>query len=645
MRLKRLQVRDFLSLKDVALDFGADPLAVIVGPNGSGKSNVVRALSVLRNALSRVTATENDAPLFSLESLRGEPLEIRAHVELDADWELALMRTFMQAVLVTQASKEGLVTNVGQEIAWLENHVTVATLKPLFEGTLVLRTSQDEPRAFDLFYEFNIEGAPFTVILDHYSQVRGAIVYTDSSSVTSTGNERAIQVLRQGGSIVERSEFVLGQILRSENGATFLELEGPYHRPVPRSVSTFRDQMDSQPFDDQRRYDLADVWRVILENSLAIIDDSRSQPQRMFPVDELVGPPPDQLADVSQLGLFLFRLKNRGGAAKARLAAINDFLAEFAGWRVDAYLGEAGHSPAASRDTPVKVVVGRDGVEIDLHLAGGGVTELLVLACHLIEAERRVVVMDEPGRNLHPSMQRRLMSFIKASGAQAILVTHSPDLVPADANGVASIYRFEFRHGRTHAHEFSGVDSVPERFYNVDLASTSHIRQLLFSAGVILVEGDTELGSLTHWFDEAAAREGTETLLERNIAMTVVGGSPGFPRFVKFLDAFGIPWAAVCDGHALRERGLKTLFVEPGNPDDFDTVKAAARTSGILTLARSWQDSIEATLEAAIGSTRYREIERQHRSKVMAGLAVARSVECPEDVVELFRELVGRIDS
>lgn len=45
--LKRLQVRDFKSLRDLEVEFGR--LTVLVGANGCGKSSVLQAVEAVRN--------------------------------------------------------------------------------------------------------------------------------------------------------------------------------------------------------------------------------------------------------------------------------------------------------------------------------------------------------------------------------------------------------------------------------------------------------------------------------------------------------------------------------------------------------------------------------------------------------------------
>jgi len=47
MRVRRLRIKNFLSIRDVDLELGK--LSVFVGPNSSGKSNIVRALQLLTN--------------------------------------------------------------------------------------------------------------------------------------------------------------------------------------------------------------------------------------------------------------------------------------------------------------------------------------------------------------------------------------------------------------------------------------------------------------------------------------------------------------------------------------------------------------------------------------------------------------------
>jgi len=79
----------------------------------------------------------------------------------------------------------------------------------------------------------------------------------------------------------------------------------------------------------------------------------------------------------------------------------------------------------------------------------------------------------------------------------------------------------------------------------------AHVRGLLFAAAVILCEGATEVGALPRWW-QAARSFGLRDPEMANIAVVDVGGHRGFGAYVRYLDAFGIPWAIVADGPALR---------------------------------------------------------------------------------------------
>lgn len=80
--LKRLQVRDFKSLRELDVDFGR--LTVLVGANGCGKSSVLQAVDVLRDSVLGVTNGFN-AELVSWSTGSTKPVPaIFAEVEDDS---------------------------------------------------------------------------------------------------------------------------------------------------------------------------------------------------------------------------------------------------------------------------------------------------------------------------------------------------------------------------------------------------------------------------------------------------------------------------------------------------------------------------------------------------------------------------------
>jgi len=93
--------------------------------------------------------------------------------------------------------------------------------------------------------------------------------------------------------------------------------------------------------------------------------------------------------------------------------------------------------------------------EVSLRYSGAGTWEALVLSALLVlarEGGSGLLVLDEPALNLHPS-RRVLAEVIRAAraGAQAVLVTHSPYLVPVpeDISDLGRISRFRLEAGST----------------------------------------------------------------------------------------------------------------------------------------------------------------------------------------------------
>ncbi len=63
--------------------------------------------------------------------------------------------------------------------------------------------------------------------------------------------------------------------------------------------------------------------------------------------------------------------------------------------------------------------------------SGAGVQEALLLSVLLVNADGKVVVLDESALNLEPTVQRRLLRRLRSPG-QRLVITHHADLVPVE---------------------------------------------------------------------------------------------------------------------------------------------------------------------------------------------------------------------
>lgn len=138
------------------------------------------------------------------------------------------------------------------------------------------------------------------------------------------------------------------------------------------------------------------------------------------------------------LPLRLFRLKNgtseqrvvyeRIGKAFGTLAPGRSFEVAFEPtWIED---DEGGQDACAILTVVINERVGTgDPLDVPIVATGAGVWEALVLAEALAATPDRVVALDEPALNLHPSWQHLVRSQVAECRGQVLLVTHSPELV------------------------------------------------------------------------------------------------------------------------------------------------------------------------------------------------------------------------
>ena len=237
--------------------------------------------------------------------------------------------------------------------------------------------------------------------------------------------------------------------------------------------------------------------------------------------------------------------------------------------------------------------------ERPVEFSGAGVQEALVLSTLMPTEPGRVAVLDEPAVNLEPTMQRRLISKLRGPG-QFLVITHSADLVPAvTAADLSRIVRLAptLRGSQVQRADLDAL-GAKESLSWLRLLEPTHVRALLFAAAVILCEGPTEVGALTRWWSDTASIRLRDPEAA-NIPIISVGGDSGFGAYVRYLDAFGIPWAIVADGPALRRnsrlakqlRSLKRLPPrQPRDDDDFVLWRKYWQRAGVMTVAEQFGD-------------------------------------------------------
>jgi ABC-type lipoprotein export system ATPase subunit len=663
------------------------------------------------------------------------PAIVRLEVEFATPDEREHLATFLRAAILCTLLDE---TNrdPGIKLAlshWVETEIVDDKLTPLFAGTLVLRHVGMPHLSWDVSYEFTHGGENYSWLLATrgFSQsiVRVASEHAGLSNIAPKQLKECLLGIPSNtpqtnplpdplpefdfGSLCPTDSAGMTAItIRTGTGSFDVELQ-PFRRAsellgIP-SVST----------GGQQAFALAHVLSMLLDDGMITLGEQfrglgigGTPPQQAGPYswEALVSPLRSRAPWV--LPMRLFELKNGNPSQRAKYQAIQKMFTELAPGRsfdvkfqaIDleamspsilgtgqlALFPPAGSEENSPRSRPgaaVTIVVDRtakadlhpDDLPIQLH--GGGTWEVLVIAEALVEAEGRFVILDEPALTLHPTWQRALRSRIQTAQGTFLVVTHSADLVPMEsASQLTQLVRIENESGATQAHRFpNGLPNEDVARVVKEFSLSTDAVSLLFARGVVLLEGETERGTLPKWFASCHATGSDMAPDDLDLAFFSVGGDKNFRTLVSVLQALTIPWVLVCDGAIFDVRKHPHIFEQvltahvpidelksylAGLDPDvskrvmdnavFDEEKALGRTHGVFTLAEGWttrakgtkpgtspdDESFEAFLERVAPGKLNDAEDAVGDSKVRMGLWIAENVTCPPEVSDLYLQII-----
>jgi hypothetical protein len=190
-----------------------------------------------------------------------------------------------------------------------------------------------------------------------------------------------------------------------------------------------------------------------------------------------------------------------------------------------------------------------------LRSEGHGLRELVVLLAAIYRPDWKVLIVDEPELNLHPSLTRLWMNLLRdeceASGRKAIVITHEPLLVdPQAADELRGLWLF--RPLRRPVTVFGAMQSPQVPKVDEDLrANPRLVPDLVFSPYPVLVEGDRDLAA----FQSAAHRLGSHFSVAQTDFIQC-GGTGGVARWLEIARDLDLDVLAVADLDALFSPGF-----------------------------------------------------------------------------------------
>lgn len=180
---------------------------------------------------------------------------------------------------------------------------------------------------------------------------------------------------------------------------------------------------------------------------------------------------------------------------------------------------------------------------------GAGALQVLYLLATSRGMKGSVVMLDEPGINLHPSMLQTVMDEAGSGEEnQTLIVTHLPDLLEYEAFGRNSDIVYVKNSGGTSSIRGSW-DNDKLKWWDKDRKNLRHQidTSVFFSNLAILVEGPSDKSVLSGVAEYKAGEDKNYDLARRNIVVVDVGGKGNFAKYAKLLDAYAIAYVILAD--------------------------------------------------------------------------------------------------
>lgn len=182
-----------------------------------------------------------------------------------------------------------------------------------------------------------------------------------------------------------------------------------------------------------------------------------------------------------------------------------------------------------------------------------------------------IIAIEEPESHLHPNAQRQLYSQLVEMSGIKVISTHSSYIAScAQLSEVVCLHKAGFD---TLVGVFDAEGLHKDDVRNVERQVVLSHGELFFSKAIILFEGETEAQALPIFAEKAFCMPAFNC----GVNFVGVGGYGFYAPFVRFAEAYNIPWYIFSDGEQDAINGVsravkKALRDESLNINDMDNI-------------------------------------------------------------------------
>ena len=165
-----------------------------------------------------------------------------------------------------------------------------------------------------------------------------------------------------------------------------------------------------------------------------------------------------------------------------------------------------------------------------------------------------IIAIEEPESHLHPNAQKQLYSQMSSMNGIKIISTHSPYVAAsAKITELRNLYK-DGEDTLVGQIDISGLHK--DEIRNIERQVISSHGELLFSKAVVLFEGETEAIALPIYAEKVLGMP----QFKSGVEFVGVGGYGFYAPYIRFAEAFRIPWYIFSDGEEEAKDGVLTAL-------------------------------------------------------------------------------------